>query len=227
MGRVSKSAVALGVASLLIVAGGAYAFASSGGGKITVCVKHADGVLYKAKRCAAHDKKLRWNQQGRPGAAGPQGIQGEPGATGVGPALAVWNDDGTHLTAIDDTSWHSLATLRIPAAGMYTAVAKVESYVQSGSGIATSMCQLTARADAETGSGDYDDSSASLQNTVGVSASSQTQAMEVTHSFGGPGTISLQCQQNGLGSGGAYLYWSDAKVIATRVSSLTNTKVSS
>jgi hypothetical protein len=239
MGRVSKSAVVVGVASVLLVAGGAYAFASSGGGKITVCVKHADGVLYKAKRCAAHDTKLRWSQRGRrgatgpqgvqgqPGATGPQGIQGEPGATGVGPAVAVWNDDGTHLTAIDDTSWHSLATLRIPAAGMYTAVAKVESYVQSGSGTATSMCQLTARADAETGSGDYDNSSAGLQNTAGVSASSQTQAMEVTHSFSGPGTITLQCQQNGLESGGAYLYWSDAKVIATRVSSLTNTKVSS
>jgi hypothetical protein len=239
MRRLSNSAAALGVASLVIAGCGAYALASSSGGHIAVCVKHRDGALYEAKKCAKHDTKLTWNQQGprgatgpegirgKPGPTGPQGRQGKPGATGQGPALAVWNDDGTHLTAVDDTTFHSLATLRIPAAGLYTAVAKVDSYVQSGSGIATSICQLTARADAEAGSGDYDQSTAGLQNTAGVNASSQTQTMEVTHSFSGPGTMILDCEQNGLENGGAYLYWSNAKIIATRVSSLANTEVSS
>jgi hypothetical protein len=238
MPRLSNSAAALGVAALVVAGGGAYAFASSSGSSISVCVKHNGGVLYKAKKCVRHDMSLTWNQHGPRGAAGPQGIAGQPGATGAqgvsgppgatgqGPALAVWNDDGAHLTAVDDTSFHSLATARIPAAGLYTAVAKVDSYVQSGSGIATSICQLTARADAETGSGEYDQSEAGLQNTAGVNASSQTQAMEVTHSFSGPGTINLACQQNGLTNGGAYLYWSNAKIIATRVSSLANTQVS-
>jgi hypothetical protein len=227
MGRLSNPTVALGVASLVIAGTVAYAPASSSGGNIAVCVKHQGGELYKATKCAKHDMKLMWNQQGPRGATGPRGIQGKPGATGEGPALAVWNDDGTHLTAADDTSSHPLATLKIPAAGLYTAVAKVDSYVQSGSGIANSICQLTARAHADAGSGDYDQSTAGLQNTAGVNASSQTQTMEVTHSFVGPGTIILECEQNGLENGGAYLYWSNAKIIATRVSSLVNMKVSS
>jgi hypothetical protein len=65
------------VVSALLAAGGGYALASSTGGKtITVCVKHKGGALYKAKKCAKHDKKLTWNKQG------PQGIQGQSGQTG-------------------------------------------------------------------------------------------------------------------------------------------------
>jgi hypothetical protein len=82
MGRLSKSAAALGVATLLIVGGGAYAFASSSGGVITVCVNHSDGTLYRARKCAKFDKKLTWNELGPRGLQGPQGPQGPQGAQG-------------------------------------------------------------------------------------------------------------------------------------------------
>ncbi len=83
MGRLSKSAAAFGIIGLLIAAGGGYALASSGGGTITVCVSHKGGALYKAKKCAKHDKQLTWNKQGPPGAPGPRGLQGIQGVQGV------------------------------------------------------------------------------------------------------------------------------------------------
>jgi hypothetical protein len=88
MGRLSKSLTALGVVALLLVGGGAYALASSNG-TITVCVKHAGGGLYQAKKCAKHDRQLRWNTQGPAGGTGSQGQQGPQGIQGVqGPPAA-------------------------------------------------------------------------------------------------------------------------------------------
>lgn len=72
MRRLSRSAAVVGVATLLITGGSAYALAaSSSAGKITVCIRHAGGALYKAKKCARHDKKLTWNvtATGRAGGA--------------------------------------------------------------------------------------------------------------------------------------------------------------
>ncbi|MBS1863996.1 MAG: collagen-like protein [Actinobacteria bacterium] len=96
VGRFSKLAVGSGAVALLVIGIGAYAFASSGGGTITVCVGHRGGALYKAKKCAKGDRSLSWNKQGMPGpvgepgprgAQGPQGIQGAPGTPGSrGPA---------------------------------------------------------------------------------------------------------------------------------------------
>lgn len=76
MGRLSQSVSATAAAAALIAAGSAYALASSSGGTITVCVNHKDGSLYKAGKCAKHDHKLSWNQQGPQGTQGPQGPQG-------------------------------------------------------------------------------------------------------------------------------------------------------
>ena len=64
MGRLSRFGLVLGAAGLLIVGGSAYALGSSGGGRITVCVRHNGGALYKARKCAKHDTKLTWNKQG-------------------------------------------------------------------------------------------------------------------------------------------------------------------
>lgn len=84
MGRVSRSALVLGVAVLVLAGGGAYALASSlSGGTITVCVHHKGGTLYKARTCAKHDKKLSWNKQGPAGATGATGPKGAIGATGA------------------------------------------------------------------------------------------------------------------------------------------------
>jgi len=79
-----------GLVAVVALAGGAYA-AASGGGRISVCVRHRGGVLYRARRCARRDHRLSWNvrgprgprgPQGPRGATGPQGPQGPQGATG-------------------------------------------------------------------------------------------------------------------------------------------------
>jgi hypothetical protein len=107
MGSLSKSAATLGAAALLLAGGAAYALASSSGGTITVCVKHKGGALYKAKRCAKHDKKLTWNKQGAPGETGATGPQGPKGDTGPqGPGATSFT-----TTLPLGTSFTSIATL--------------------------------------------------------------------------------------------------------------------
>ena len=76
-----------------LAAGGGYAFASSvSSNTITVCVSHAGGTLYKAKKCAKHDKKLTWNKQGPQGI---QGLKGDTGPQGPGATYLVHNASGT------------------------------------------------------------------------------------------------------------------------------------
>jgi hypothetical protein len=86
------SVAAAGILVALIASGG-YALASGGSSKkITVCVSHKGGTLYKAKRCAKHDKKLTWNKQGI------QGVPGQPGGTGPqgpGATTLVYNATAT------------------------------------------------------------------------------------------------------------------------------------
>ena len=72
--------VAAGIV-VLLVAGGGYALASSGG-TITVCVHKRSGGLYRARRCARRDGKLSWNIQGPRGVPGAQGPKGATGAAG-------------------------------------------------------------------------------------------------------------------------------------------------
>jgi hypothetical protein len=67
----------------LAVAGGVAEASGSGGGTVTVCVKHDGGGLYKAKKCAAKDKKLSWAKQGPAGPRGATGAAGPKGATGA------------------------------------------------------------------------------------------------------------------------------------------------
>lgn len=79
MWRLSKPAAMLGAAAVLLAGGGAYALASSSDGKITACVKHRGGVLYRARKCQRHDRKISWNKVGREGPAGPAGPTGPAG----------------------------------------------------------------------------------------------------------------------------------------------------
>src|SRR5579885_3100961 len=67
-----KRLMTFGVVALIGMCGAAYA-ATSGGGRITVCVGHADRTLYKARSCARGDQGLSWNVQG------PRGPEGLPG----------------------------------------------------------------------------------------------------------------------------------------------------
>jgi hypothetical protein len=79
----SRTGAALAAALALVVAGGGYAFGASQGGTITVCVHHHGGGLYRASKCAKHDKKLSWSSQGVPGAQGPAGSKGADGTPGT------------------------------------------------------------------------------------------------------------------------------------------------
>jgi hypothetical protein len=110
---------AVGVLALLI-AGGAYALASSGGKSIHACVHKHGGDIYIAKKCAKHDQKLSWNQVGPKGPAGLKGPKGATGNTGPqGPGAATIN----YYT---------------PANGTSAAIGKIGPYTLSGT------CTLSA-----------------------------------------------------------------------------------
>jgi hypothetical protein len=62
---------------------------------MAVCVSHKNGALYQARKCAKHDQRLSWNQQGLQGAQGPHGIQGARGLQGQAGILGAKGDPGT------------------------------------------------------------------------------------------------------------------------------------
>ena len=75
---------ALGVslaALVLAASGGAYAATSGSSGSIVACVHHKGAGLYMARKCATHDKRLRW---GVAGPTGPTGPAGKDGSNGLG-----------------------------------------------------------------------------------------------------------------------------------------------
>jgi hypothetical protein len=141
MGRLSRPAAIVGVTGLLIAGGGGYAIASSGSHMIVVCVKHSDGTLYRARKCADHDHKLSWNRQGprgRQGAQGSQGVQGAqgvqgvPGSAGISAAYLTHGADAQTLTANNHDQ--SVVSMNVPS-GTYDvqftleATASAQSYV--------------------------------------------------------------------------------------------------
>jgi hypothetical protein len=80
-----RGAVAAGLGTLaLVLTAGGIADATSGGApkRITACVHRGSGLLYRAKHCKRHDRKLTWNVRGRRGPAGPQGPPGPTGPRG-------------------------------------------------------------------------------------------------------------------------------------------------
>ena len=86
MGRLFHPVGALGATALLVIGGGAHPLAFSSHDTITVCVSHNGGALFKAPKCAKHDKKLSWHKlgpRGPQGLQGPQGVQGLPGTNGT------------------------------------------------------------------------------------------------------------------------------------------------
>jgi hypothetical protein len=141
------------------------------------------------------------------------------------PATAVHNDAGFSTTTPGDQDFHNIATLPISQAGNYVATAKLLA-MSLGGGV-TNQAVVECGLVAHTSSGvalDDSDQSFSYLATVG---DQQSLALEVTHHFSGPGTITLRCEQNGTFSGGTTLRFDRAKVIATQVSSLSNTAVAS
>jgi hypothetical protein len=155
---------------------------------------------------------------GRTGRAGTNGTDGTDGTDGTGPAIEVTDTTGVHTSSTDDAASHAVATLPIPAAGAYTATAKVTVQQESGS-LDASMCSLIATTTGQSGAVE-DDAFAAFNYNDGVNI--QTLPLEVSDTFSGPGQIVLFCSQDGSG---ALFSWDDAVVIATRVTSVTNTAV--
>lgn len=138
------------------------------------------------------------------------------------PVYAVYNDSGITTTG-GDNSFHTLATLRIPAAGDYTAVGKVRAF-DSSSNPGRVLCRLIGQT-ASGGTPDFDTSDAFLAAATGPAGDDETLPLEVVHAFSGRGTFRLACQQNGTSGGGATLNYSNVKIIATKDSSLRNVAV--
>jgi hypothetical protein len=88
-------------ALVLAASGGAYAAATSSSGTIVACVHHKGGGLYIARRCARHDKHLRWNAIGPQGATGRRGATGSRGATGATGATGAAGSNGAAHGFID------------------------------------------------------------------------------------------------------------------------------
>lgn len=160
------------------------------------------------------------------GARGPKGPPGNPGVSGQGPATEVYNPGEVSTSTQGDTSFHQVATLPITSVGAYVATAKVSTLLTGGSGMADTLCKLVAHTSTG-GPDDTDSSTASLQNNSTVEIGWTTMSLELTHTFDAAGTITLLCQQNGTTNGGAFLHWTDAAIIATKVVSATSRSVSS
>jgi hypothetical protein len=83
-------AMGVSLAALVVAAsGGAYAAVTGSSGAIVACVHQKGGGLYIARKCARHDKRLKWSvtgprgPAGRDGAIGPAGLVGPKGNTGA------------------------------------------------------------------------------------------------------------------------------------------------
>lgn len=81
----TKTLAAAALAAALTAAGVAGAAIPGDDGTITACYRTRDGdlrVVDESSQCGRGEEALTWNQQGRPGDAGPQGEPGPAGAPG-------------------------------------------------------------------------------------------------------------------------------------------------
>jgi hypothetical protein len=140
----------------------------------------------------------------------------------AGPAFAANNYNGYLTTDPADAAPHSIVTLPIPQAGSYVVTGKVSATVlATGSGQARAECVLVAHT---TSGGADTDTGYSYLGTYG---DEQILTLALTHKFSGPGTVNLSCDQNGLFSGGSTMRFDRARIIATPVSTVTDTAVTS
>jgi hypothetical protein len=140
-----------------------------------------------------------------------------------GPGYAVFNDKGLS-TGNKDYQFHRLATLSVPNSGSYVSQAKVVATNTSFGFGEQIACKLTAH----TRSGGTDDFDSSLAETqAGLDA---TIPQEVVHPFSARGSITLACRLQTTSfapgqTGGVSVRYTNAKIIATRLTSLTNRPV--
>ena len=89
LGNRGAPAAALGIAAVVLAAGGGAYAATRAPATIRACVRHDGGGLYVARHCARGDRALSWGIRGQQGLRGPAGLTGAKGAPGpAGPAGA-------------------------------------------------------------------------------------------------------------------------------------------
>lgn len=180
------SYVVVGVAGVLIGAGG-LALAASSGGVLHACASNRTGALRLATRCAKRERSVTWNVQGRqgppgtagtPGAQGPQGSQGPQGLQGVqgptGPSNAYFSDSST-----------AIASVSVPA-GDYAVYGQV-GYVGLTAG-GEGSCQLYANGSPLS----INASNSGWNAHVAASSGEQLSDEGVAH-LATPGTITNDC----------------------------------
>jgi hypothetical protein len=115
----------LAVSSLAAAAAGA-AFAAdsrSASNVVSACVHVRGGVLYVARKCAGHDRRVTWGATGpvgAPGAPGAIGPPGPPGAQGVPGAPGVAASTLFAQVAPDGTLGASTPGIRVDKVGLGT-----------------------------------------------------------------------------------------------------------
>jgi hypothetical protein len=141
----------MGVAlAALVIAGsaGAYASVSASSNSVHACVRHRGGVLYVAKKCASHDRKVTWSVAGPPGPGGAAGPQGPAGAPDISQFYTKTDSDarfvhgGGALTAIP--------VLDVPnaAGGTLVSIAGVGELDVQGCGLGDTLFKYTNKSSA-------------------------------------------------------------------------------
>jgi hypothetical protein len=176
--------------NLAVVLLGATALATAASG-VTLAATSAHSAGYTA--CSTAKRVLVLRVHGRCPHGSHRVTLGRQGPAGHVPTLTVTNVSGVDLSSQTDETFHSVATLRIPAKGDYIVTSKVVAHSSGGSGTGDSICDLVALT-TKSKAATTDESEVSLQNTATVGIAWQTQADQVSHDFSGPGTVNLSCQ---------------------------------
>lgn len=195
--------VAVGLASAAAGAGG-LAVAASPGTTVHACAAKRSGMLRLAATCRRTEHAVTWSLEGPAGPPGPPGSPGSPGAAGVSGATGVAGARGaagatgpagptgppgpssaTSLTGsfVALSGKTTVATMNV-GAGAYAIEAKTVLADDAPENVYV-FCHLDADQPAD------EDTSATM---VGGPSARQTVALDLTHTFGRAGTITLSCE---------------------------------
>lgn len=110
-----RATPAIAVAILAVLgAGGGYAIASGGHGKVHACVQRSTRALYLRSKCAKGEKPVTWNRAGRRGARGRRGFSD-------GYAASKPNPKGAAIPL--NSGFTTVASKTVPAGGYYASEA--------------------------------------------------------------------------------------------------------
>jgi hypothetical protein len=174
-----------------------------------VCVSHKGGTLYKARKCAHHDRTLTWNAKGPRGLVGPIGSTGRTGPQGMpGSSNAFSGSIAGPVTITSSvTPGDKVGHLVLPP-GSYVIFAKAWIENQSATTATTASCTLDAGADTDTDTLKLEMSAGAFRGAV---------ALNVAHAFTSAGTVQLSCATGT----GVTVTVNDAVVTAIQAGSLT------